>query len=292
MKRLVIGLVLLTACGGGEPARDPRWQFLAVGVRPAAEADRVQQTLEGGGWSLVSRVEGRTFVAQTFANDETGESSARVVTRRGIVLALDVPPSESAQPIRLLEPPGGDEDIDGDGNEEIVLARHDPAHDRTCLGVVRVIAEGGFLRPVPEDLSDLGDVVCLEDLEDLDDDGVLEGIAVVRLPELAREQVPAVRVPVALRDGRWVPTRAPAGFWERQRARLEEAAAEARSARDVERAYVVAVERAALERAAGASVREQVVAFDRVLSGLVLTPGQARSIRAARAQVAGGWHAD
>ena len=288
---VLLAVVPLVACGGSEPEPDPSWRFLEVGVEPRAEADELQGSLERSGWSLERRVDGETFVAQTFVDPETGQSSARVVTKRGIVLAIDVPPAEAAQPIRVLAPPGGDNDLDGDGNEEVVLARHDPVYDRTCLGMMRVIRSEGFLHPVPEELDGLGGAPCLEELEDLDGDGVLEGIAVLRLPELSRGAVPSVPVLLELRDGGWRPSHGHPGFWERERARLAEETAAARTARDVDRAYVLAVEGAALERAAGGSRRAQVVAFDDALGGFVLTRGQADAIARARAFIAGGWQA-
>lgn len=278
----------LAACGASGPTTDPALDFLQVGVDPHTEASALEENLRRAGWRIDTRVEGRTFAAMAAAHVERRETAIRVVTRRGIALAMDVPAEQSSQPVALLALDGGDHDRDGDGLEEVVLTRRDPVRERRCLAVVQVLEEG-FVAPVPADLQRFGADVCVEDMDDVTGDGRPEALVPVRLEGFARGTVPAITVPLVWRDGRhrFVPG-AMADWWRRERVRRERALSEARSARDVEAAYALAVELAALVEAGGGTARERVLEFDDALRGLVLTEGQARAIGAARERIAAG----
>ncbi len=282
---LIVGCVA-AGCGSAAPPVDPAVAFLRVGVDPHEEARAVEASLAEGGFRVRTRSEGATFVALGLEHEARGETAVRVLTRRGIGLAIDVPGEQSAQPVGVVMSGSDGADLDGDGLEEVVLFRLDPVRERRCLAVVRVSDEG-FVVPVPARLEGLGEQPCIEDLRDVGGDGRPEALVGWRLDELARGVVPRVMVPFAWGGRGFSPEgRAFAAHWSSERRSREDALREARSARDVEAAYVLAVELAAIERARGAPVRAQVLAFDDALRGLVLTEAQARALAEARERIA------
>lgn len=254
---------------------------------PADEAEQVAVGLTQAGWTPTGRVTGASFVALAFENAARGETTVRVITRRGIGLAMDVPGEESAEPVGLVADAGGD--VDGDGREELFLWRSDPLHERRCHAAVRIDAQG-FVTPVAADLGPYGPDACIEELRDLDGDAAPEALVVWRFPDLSRGSIPGVLVPLSLDAAGWRARRAGLdAFFAAERERRDRAISDARAARDLGRAYVLAVEVAAIERVRGAPMRAQVVAFDEALSGLVLTEPDARALAEARDHIAGGW---
>jgi hypothetical protein len=119
---------------------------------------------------------------------------------------------------------------------------------------------------------------------------VLEGIVVWRIETAGVSPAPSVAVPLVLGAERFeaVPSRF-AAFFDEERAGRNLGLAAARAEGDVERALALALELAALARARGATMHDQVRAFDEAMSGLVLTEDQATAVRSARELVASGW---
>ena len=133
---LYVGLAALgAACGGAlEGPRPEDW--MRVGVEPEEEAVEVEAALREAGWTRTQRRTGDGFVALAF---ERGEQYAvRVVSRRGVVVALDSHEPDGLRErhgrVSLPEPPRSD--LDGDGREDVLVARDDATGER-CLAVVR-----------------------------------------------------------------------------------------------------------------------------------------------------------
>lgn len=286
-----VALVAAAACSEPAPAVDPL-AFLRVGLDARAEADAVAAGFRRRGFTELRRITGDDHVALGFARrSPTRASAVRVVTDRGIAIALDAPNPRALDlaEVRLAEPVGPGGDIDADGRSEIVVELVDETRPRTCLRVLRVRPDG-LVDELPIALPEAPDA-CVEQLADVGADRRPEAILVVRHHELARGEPPSVRALRTPTSTGWLPPLPGPfrGFTDRERAAREAELSDAREALDVERAYRVAVELAALSRLAGEPTGAQLEAFDRALSGLVLEPSQARSVAHARAYIGAGW---
>jgi hypothetical protein len=287
-------IALLAGCASGpEPVRLEDW--MRVGVDPAAEAARVAGTLRDAGFEVRQRAEGEAFVALAFARPD-GRKAIRVVTRRGVVVALDSHEADGVRErhgaVRLvaLDAERG-HDVDGDGRPEVVVARD--ADGASCLAIVRLAADGRAT-VAPTDAEALAPGACPAALEDVDGDDVREALVELRWPQLALEPraVPSLRAALVHDDGAWRASGMPVVYAARERRRREEALTEARRALDVAEAVRLAVELAALAHLTGASVAAQVERFDGALAGLVLTEAQLARVEAIRAVIGAGWQAD
>jgi hypothetical protein len=294
LRTFVAFCLVAAACGSTSTERrpDPReLAFLQVGVDPAVEAEAVAAALSRAGFRVRTRVDGDRFTALSFVHRQDATTAIRVITSRGVALALDAAGADA--PLDLLAPPErGDHrarlDVDGDGHDEVVVRATDAALARDCLQVLR-ISEDGVVRDIPA-RGDLPSGPCIETLHDVNADGAADAIAVIRFPDLARDHVPSLAVPLIVRDGSWSPAgRAAAVHFDDQRTARRSALATARDQVDVEHAYRLAVELAAIERFTGADTPAQIAAFDTALSGLVVDEPQSRAIAAARAAIAAGW---
>jgi hypothetical protein len=160
-------------CACGPPPHGPFFgdeKLLVVGVDPEAEANAVVRQLEQRGYYEVRRLRGSTFTALGFApvKHDTGAGRVRVVTLRGISLALD-----SSEPtlltkgreLRLLDFPYSDSrDVDRDGDPEIFVREEPLPTGEPCLRAYRVRATGvveelsgdDFTLPRPPESKDPG----------------------------------------------------------------------------------------------------------------------------------------
>ncbi len=151
-ERLVCAAALLLACASRPQSPfygDER--FLVVGVRPDAEAAAVAEELEQSGYTVIRTLNGLHFTALGAADADGAPVKVRIITGRGIAVALDPVVATLLQPgIRyaLLPPPAKDtHDPDGDGFEEVFVHRLvDGA--APCILVYRVL-DSGFADPVP-----------------------------------------------------------------------------------------------------------------------------------------------
>jgi hypothetical protein len=109
--------------------------------------------MEKNGFYEMRRVRGQNFCALGFGNARDLPLKVRVVTRRGIALALDpepsTPPLSQGARYELLDAPvSGTQDADGDGFEEVFIAvQHDTGP--ACLAVYRV-RDSGFVDAAPD----------------------------------------------------------------------------------------------------------------------------------------------
>jgi hypothetical protein len=106
---------------------------------------------------------------------------------------------------------------------------------------------------------------------------------------LARGEVPTIEVALELDPhGRFRAGSQPVALLEAQRSARAAALAEARRRAEPETVYRIAIELAALSRAAGGSREAAMAALDRALAGAVLTIDLAASARSARAAIGAG----
>jgi hypothetical protein len=136
-------------------------RFLRLGVEPDREADQLEQQLQASGFEPVLRFRGQHFHALGFLDRSGRRALVRVVTVRGIELALDPQPGDDLQPsvrYRLLAAPLPEtHDADGDGFEEIFVERIAGQPPLRCVQVYRV-RDSGFvdLVSVPEGYGVVG----------------------------------------------------------------------------------------------------------------------------------------
>lgn len=280
-------------CGGSGSRLPDYTEFLQAGVDPGAEADALASGLERAGFVIATRVETERWVAlEARRGGDEGQRAIRVVTSRGAALVLDSHEPDGLLPrhgrIELLPSPRApSHDLDGDRRDEVLVGAWHGA--QRCVLPFRV-AEDGTIAPVPPELDVLGAGACIESFRDVDGDDRLEAIAVVRLPALARAEVPAVEAPLVRgQSGAFRAGPAPVRFVAEERARRERALDVAVRELDREEVYRLALELAALVRIAGSGRDAQLAAFDGAIARIVLDEAMAADVRRAREVIAHGW---
>lgn len=297
MRRLLVGVLSLAACGSRRsPPLDPE-SFLAVGVDPRAECDAERDALRRDGLVVVRRIDQPGICALGLASPDGHHTAVRVVTGRGVQLARDgvtdgIPP---APPVTLVALPSG-----MPTSREVLVGRGDPRSSRTCVEVVRVLADD-TAQVVAVELEAITDRVplaadlCVEEIRDVDGDGRVEALVPVRLRSLsppssaaAERLPPTVSVPLAARGDALGPALALPDYWRGERARRAASLARARAELDVEGVYTLAVELAAIALLSGQGREPALAVYDDALRGLVLTEPQAGFVAATRDRVARG----
>lgn len=271
-------------------------KYLRFGVDPNAEADAVIENQKERNYRLAQRLDGRHFTALGFM-DKGGRSRAvRILTVRGIGVALDSRPQSPIQPATnyaLVAPPIKDtHDADRDGFEEVFV--EEQTQGEACLRVFRV-RDVGSVDPVVVDSQVLGQEICPSAAIDLDGDGVIELSTELELVEFpsAGGDVPRLLVPLWADQHRFVarPGSGPQRAWLAQERASREAALErARVRLDVASCYALGIELAALAYLERSDPATQLAAFERALRGMVLTPPQAAASLSARARIYTEWN--
>jgi hypothetical protein len=304
--------VLLLICATGCAAQPPNPFFadaayLRFGIDRHAEADALIRERNEQGEALALRLQGQHFIALSFMNRSGRTTRVRILTERGIALALDPDPDtalgQGARYALLAAPLPDSHDADGDGFEEVFVERRSP--EATCLQVYRV-RDVGFIDPVPVSVQLFGRELCPNGISDVDGDGRPELVIDAELVgfeampnsttrnahDTLEPEAPHVRIPMWARDHRYAVYANPAGltrFATEERARRTAQLTQARHALDVPTAYRLAIEFAALSHVQRRSASEQVAAFDEALAGLVLEPPQQRAIDHARQHIFLDW---
>jgi hypothetical protein len=164
--RAAVALACLTgACGGAPNAEADPLEQLRFGVAPDEEAHLAVEPLLRAGYRLVARQDGHTFVALELRRG-TEDRAIRVITRRGVALALDAlePNQVVVRDGRIeLVPHPRPFDLDADGREDLFVgAEH---RDHLCVLPLRV-DEDGVVQAMPPDLGPLADQeVCISRFE-------------------------------------------------------------------------------------------------------------------------------
>ncbi len=155
MRRARIAAAALLCCACASQPRSPFFgdeRFLVLGVDPDAEADELARQFEANGFRVLRRLRGQHFSALGVAASDGAAVKVRIVTARGIALALDAARSSPMQPgvgYALLTPPSSEtHDADGDGFEEVfVQLLPTAAGSAPCILVYRV-RDSGFVDAV------------------------------------------------------------------------------------------------------------------------------------------------
>lgn len=297
MRWAAILLFVLSACAStpsGPVFHDDK--YLRFGVDPDQEANAVIESQKERQYRLGQRLVGKHFTALGFM-DRSGRSSAvRILTLRGIGVALDSRPQSALQGLTryaLIAPPINDtHDADHDGFEEVFVEERTP--NESCLRVYRVRDVGAVDRVVV-DAQVMGQRVCARSAIDLDGDGVVELWTEVDLGgfPIVGAAAPHLSLPLWADQHRFVAragTQAQRAWLAGERVQREAALQRARAHLDVGTCYVLAVELAALEYLERGDPAAQLAAFDRALTGLVLSPPQAAAGAKARARIYTDWN--
>lgn len=289
VRSALLALVALFAgCGAARPALPESDELLFVGVDPQVEATALIDGLAQDGYRQTQRVEGTGWVAFAMTRED-GASVARLVTRRGVVVALDESPSPLAHTRGLLDvepsPPSGT-DVDGDGTIDVVLARAET--DRRCLLLVH-LGEDGAASPLAIDPEGLAADACLEAFRDVDGNSDPEAIVRVRAYGLARSGIPTADLPLERDEAGVYRAVGPAARFVADERRTREARLmRARAAPAPEEVYTLAVELALLVHVSGETAERQLEAFDAALTGVVLTEELVVAVHRARGLIAAG----
>jgi hypothetical protein len=291
---LLLGLIGCASTPAGPSFRDDA--YLRFGVDPNVEANAVIESQKERDYRLARRLVGQHFTALGFM-DKGGRSTAvRILTLRGIAVALDSRPQSPIQPATnyaLVAPPIKDtHDADRDGFEEVFV--EEQTQDGACLRVFRV-RDVGFVDPVVVESQVLGEEICPSAAIDLDEDGVIElstELELVGFPSPGGA-VPHLLLPLWADQHRFVarPGSGPQRAWlAQQRASREAELERARARLDVARCYGLGIELAALAYLERSDPATQLAVFDRALRGLVLTQPQAAASLSARAHIYTEWN--
>jgi hypothetical protein len=150
--------LVLSACGGA-PAHGPFFgddRLIVLGVDPDTEADALSHQLAERGLTEVRRIRGKTFTALGYAPaaEPTRQRDVRVITGRGIALALEARANTALDPgvrYALLPAPYRDTlDADGDGFDELFVSRTPLPAGEPCTLLYRV-RDSGFVDAIPTD---------------------------------------------------------------------------------------------------------------------------------------------
>jgi hypothetical protein len=297
-------LLTLWICGCASAPASPYFgdeRYLRFGVDPNQEANAVIESQKARHYPLALRLLGQNFTALGFMDGRGRSTAVRILTLRGIVVALDPRPQTPLQEslsYTLLEAPiEGTHDADGDSFEEVFVEQR--TQSRRCLQVYRV-RDVGFVDPVEQDAQVMGQPFCAEAAADLDGDGKVELVGELVIGGFepaglhASATAPRLHLPLWASEHRFAArsgTAAQRAWLTRERREREVELADARKHLDVPRSFTLAIELAALAHLGGGDPVVQLGAFDRALSGLVLTGPQAAAGMRARGQIYADWNA-
>lgn len=293
MRPLLLAVVVAAGCAPHRTEPDP-FALLRVGVDPAKEARAVRRSFAQTGYQMTGEVRGAGFRALGFVRPD-GASAVRIVTRRGIEVALDAPDDEEHGRVRvsLLAGKLAGHDLDGDGHPEVPVAVVLRPRGKRCIGLVRIYADGAASE-VAVDPGHAVNGACIERLSDVGGDGRPEALVVERHPGLTADlgsAPPTVMLPLKGRAGAWGPALGPAyaRYWTAQMQARHKALERARHQAHPADALRIAVELAAIARLRGADTAAQIHAFDEALRGVVLPEAVVPSVDCVRKAIARGW---
>jgi hypothetical protein len=292
-------MLLMLALGSGcatTPAPSPFFddaQFLRFGVDPRAEADELVKGYAERSEPLALRIIGRDFTALGFMDRSGRATRVRIVTLRGIALALDPEPETplTATPrFALLAPPLPDtQDADRDGFEEVLVEERAP--NETCLRVYRV-RDVGYVDRLETRLRAFGQERCASAAADNDQDGRIELYVDVQLVDFELPYPPSVRLALWPDQHRFTPIGTGdllPRYIAAQQAAREIDLDQARASKDSVAARRLAVELAALSQVLGLPAQDQLAQFDRALRHIPLSQAEQAWSVVAREHIAEHW---
>jgi len=292
--RTVLSLVLLAGCA--TPPRAPLFndaQYLRFGVDPRSEADTLIKNYSDQGERLALRIVGKDFTALGFMDRSGRATRARIVTLRGIALALDPEPESPLHvPSRfalLASPLADSHDADRDGFEEVFIEQRKPG--QTCLAVFRV-RDVGYVDRLETRVHAFNREHCASAVADVDQDGKVELYVDVELVDFELPHPPALRLALWPDQHHFSPKGTGdqlARYVAAQQAAREIDLDQARASKDSVSARRLAVELAALAQVLGLPEQDQLAQFDRALESFSLNEADKAWSQAAREHIAKAW---
>src|SRR5690554_1653384 len=146
---LMVGTIaFLIGCGGPDFVQDPL-DYLGVGVNPREEAERVAHQLGKAGYVVDRQIEGAGAIALEARRLRDGATAVRIITSRGIALAVDAPDRRhpARRSVGLGERPLF-ERRPSDGLS--LLPIHVQMDERLCIAAILFDGEG-FIRELTRD---------------------------------------------------------------------------------------------------------------------------------------------
>jgi hypothetical protein len=242
---------------------------------------------------LALRVIGHDFTALGFIDRAGRATRARIVTLRGIALALDPEPAtplQAAARYALLAPPLPDtQDADRDGFEEVFIEERRAG--QTCVQVYRV-RDVGYVDHVETRLRAFNREHCASGVAVNDQDGRAELYVDVALVDFELPFPPTLRLVLWPVEHRFSPAGTGdqlARFVAAQQAAREIDLDQARASKDSVNARRLAVELAALSQLLGLPEQDQLAQFDRALRFIPLNAAEKAWTLAARERIARSW---
>jgi hypothetical protein len=270
-------------------------QYLQFGVDPRTEADSLVKSYTEQNERLALRLVGHDFTALGFIDRAGRATRARIVTLRGIALALDPEresPLQAAARYALLAPPLPEtQDADRDGFEEVFIDER--RGSQSCVLVYRV-RDVGFVDRVETRLRAFNRDHCVTGVADNDQDGRVELYVDVQLVDFELPYPPTLRLALWPDQHRFTPKGTGeqlARFVAAQQAAREIDLDQARASKDSVNARRLAVELAALSQVLGLPEQDQLAQFDRALAHIPLNAAEQAWSQAARAHIAESWKA-
>ena len=268
-------------------------QYLRFGVDPRSEADTLVRNYAEQGERLALRVVGKDFTALGFMDRSGRATRARIVTLRGIALALDPEPESPLHvPSRyalLASPLPDTHDADRDGFEEVFVEQRKPGE--TCLAVFRV-RDVGYVDRLETRIRAFDRDHCASSVADFDQDGKVELYVEVELVDFELPHPPTLRLALWPDQHRFNPqgtSNQLARYVAAQQAAREIDLDQARATKDSVSARRLAVELAALTQVLGLPKQDQLAQFDRALESFSLNAADQAWSQAAREHIAAAW---
>lgn len=292
--RTVLSIALLTGCA--TTPRAPFFndaQYLRFGVDPRSEAETLVNNYAEHGERQALRIVGKDFTALGFMDRSGRSTRARIVTMRGIAVALDPEPESPLHvPARyalLASPLPDTHDADRDGFEEVFIEQRMPG--QPCLIVFR-IRDVGFVDRVETRVRAFNREYCASAVRDADQDGKIELYADIELVDFELPQPPRLRLALWPERHSFSPQGTGdqlARYVAAQQAAREIDLDQARTTQDTVSARRLAVELAALTQVLGLPEQDQLAQFDRALAGFKLSAADQAWTEEARDQISQTW---
>jgi hypothetical protein len=256
-------VLILSACGASAEPADPL-DRVSFGIDMHDEAREVERATEREGYALDVRLDSRAFVAFD-ARNSARESRVRVVTSRGLVVAVDAGPAMPLERAELYNVPRTPD------SPELIVRVREAGHAYDCYRIFVIDGEG---RSHELRVREVGLDQCVRRVEDIDGDGALEAIGAEPLPSPSPLVPPArVPVPLAAREGALVVAdgRGSADILERLAQEERLALLDARARNDARQALRLGLVLGRIAHHGGASPEECARVFDAAVDALVFT---------------------
>jgi len=293
-------LCLLASCASTPP--DPfQGVQLRLGVDPQNEAEAVQALFEQAGYRLAKRVAGIWFTAMQFDDNQGQPHAVRVVTVRGIALALDAAEGSALNPAVRYQLLDATRDLRHDTHVTtapqsegllVLELRGSSEQGEQCVRPYQV-SRAGVVLGQQLDLPAQQAPVCAEAAEDRDGDGRVELTAEYRVEGLPLPVVPEVKALLFANDeggySRKGPQAALDAYYEAETSKRNEILKQRIAQQSAVEVYRLAVELALIAHLQGRDVAAQRALLTQAFDALPKDKREADWEKALVARVDEGW---